>query len=405
MSGLIWAGIGQGIANAGRTAGDFMMRSELEEERQREKAELQRERLAATERENERNRQLRADIEAGRAARAGDSGGGLSMKDIGEGGSAEGLVARQAGMTVPELRAFRRSSDTGDLEPFKRDVTRYGRDQDDGMAGANDEYSDAVSRKTAKLTEEKVRDFPPGFEQEYRAKLKTLARIEESYLLGKNYEPVAKGRQTQQEVDASQRAMESPAQAGIIGQGIAAGQGKDLIGGDSNVTRNKFTGETTTTDVGKSVITENQAQAKKYGADADRARREPTGKNEDLPTLQQMRKAAEETLKDARKALTEFDKANTGDLTRPGREKLKEQRDALAAEVTNARGELQKISDRLARRLDETEAASKSGAAPKPAPAPAAPESRKVGDTQTIQAGPNKGKTARWDGRGWVLVN
>lgn len=268
MSGLIWAGIGQGIANAGRTAGDFMMRSELEEERQREKAELQRERLAATERENERNRQLRADIEAGRAARAGDSGGGLSMKDIGEGGSAEGLVARQAGMTVPELRAFRRSSDTGDLEPFKRDITRYGRDQDDGMAGANDEYSDAVSRKTAKLTEEKVRDFPPGFEQEYRAKLKTLARIEESYLLGKNYEPVAKGRQTQQEVDASERAMESPAQAGIIGQGIAAGQGKDLIGGDSNVTRNKYTGDTSVTPVGQSVITQNKAQAGQASAAA-----------------------------------------------------------------------------------------------------------------------------------------
>ena len=86
-----------------------------------------------------------------------------------------------------------------------------------------------------------------------------------------------------------------------------------------------------------------------------------------------MRKAAEETLKDARKALTEFDKANTGDLTRPGRESLKSQRDALAAEVTNARGELQKISDRLARRLDETEAASRPGTAPRPAAPSAAP--------------------------------
>jgi hypothetical protein len=124
--------------------------------------------------------------------------------------------------------------------------------------------------------------------------------------------------------------------------------------------------------VGESQITENRAQAAKYGAEADKAKREPTGKNEDLPTLQQMRMAAEKTLADARKALTEFDKVNTGDLSRPGREKLKEQRDALAAEVTTAREGLGKISDRLSRRLDETEAASKPGAAPKPAPAPSA---------------------------------
>lgn len=30
---------------------------------------------------------------------------------------------------------------------------------------------------------------------------------------------------------------------------------------------------------------------------------------------------------------------------------------------------------------------------------------RKVGDTQVVQSGPNKGKTARWDGKGWVLAN
>lgn len=38
-----------------------------------------------------------------------------------------------------------------------------------------------------------------------------------------------------------------------------------------------------------------------------------------------------------------------------------------------------------------------------PAPAPAA--ERKVGATQVIQSGANKGKTAKWDGKGWVLAN
>lgn len=38
------------------------------------------------------------------------------------------------------------------------------------------------------------------------------------------------------------------------------------------------------------------------------------------------------------------------------------------------------------------------------APAPAG-STRKIGDTQQIQSGPNQGKTARWDGKGWVLTN
>lgn len=49
---------------------------------------------------------------------------------------------------------------------------------------------------------------------------------------------------------------------------------------------------------------------------------------------------------------------------------------------------------------------------PKPAPAPAPkpgdngnvkPGAYKVGETKTVQAGPNKGRTAEWDGNGWVL--
>jgi hypothetical protein len=259
MSGLIWAGIGQGIANAGRAVGDYMMRSELEEERQREKAELQRERLAATERENQRNRELRAEMAAPRQG-SGGSDGGLPAKSIAEGGEDEGMLARRAGMTVPELRGLRKYSETGDTEPFKRDITRYGRLQDD-TAGPNDEYSDAVSRRGAMLVEETIKDLPPGFEREARAKMQTLAKIEESYRLGGKYDDVTKGRRNQQEVDMSEAALGQPAAAGMIGQAMAAGAGKDLVGGDSNVTRNKFTGQTSTTPVGESVISENRAQA------------------------------------------------------------------------------------------------------------------------------------------------
>lgn len=385
MSGLIWAGIGQGIANAGRTAGDFMMRSELEEDRQREREELQRERLAATERENERARLSREQMAADRLAAAGGRGGGgadggLPAKSIGEGGEDEAMLARRAGMTVPELRSLRKYSETGDTEPFKRDTNKI------TMKDTGDPYNPETESQI-------VKELPPGFEREARAKMQTLAKIEESYRLGGKYDDVTKGRRNQQEVDMSEAALGQPAAAGVIGQAMAAGKGNDLIGGDSNVTRNKFTGATETTEVGRAEVAKDYAQA-------DKTKREPTGKNEDLPTLQQMRKAAEETLKDARKALTEFDKVNQGDLSRPGKEKLKEQRDALALEVNNARTELTKVSDRLARRLDETEASSKSpSAAPKPAPAADKPPA--IGQIKGAPAGAAIGQFVA--GRGWEI--
>ena len=43
-------------------------------------------------------------------------------------------------------------------------------------------------------------------------------------------------------------------------------------------------------------------------------------------------------------------------------------------------------------------------AAPPPPPAAAADTGgRKKGDTTIVQSGPNKGKTAVWDGTGWKL--
>ncbi len=350
MSGLIWAGIGQGIANAGRSMGDYMMREADREDRQEEQRKRDEERRAY---EKERDALYRRTADQQAAGKSGGGAdGGLAAAAIAEGGTDEGMLARRAGMTVPELRSLRKYSETGDSTPFQVETNKI------TMKDTGDPYNPETESQL-------VKELPPGFEREAKAKMQALAKIEESYRLGGKYDDVTKGRRNQQEVDMSEAALAQPKTAGVIGQAMAAGRGSDLIGGDSNVTRNKFTGETSVTPVG-------EAERAKDLAQAERTKREPTGKNEDLPTLQQMRKTAEETMKDARKALTEFDKANTGDLTRPGREKLKEQRDALAAEVTAARGELNKISERLSRRLDETEAASKPGAAPKPAPAPAA---------------------------------
>lgn len=271
MSGLIWAGIGKGISDAGSAFGSAMLRSVTDEERQQDRLELARERQAAAAELQRQRMEAAAERQADRIAAKGSSSGGsggLSAAEIGSGGADEGMIARAAGLTIPELRAARQYSETGNAEPFKRDVTRYTRDQDDGMAGANDEYSDAVSRKYSTLNEEKVRELPPGFEQEMRARNKALAKIEESYRLGKNYKEVAEGRQTQQEVDTTSDVLSGRRDPGTAGTAIAAGQGKDLYGGDSNVTRQKFTGQTSTTAVGESQITENRAQAGQAAAAA-----------------------------------------------------------------------------------------------------------------------------------------
>lgn len=350
MSGLIWAGIGKGISDAGTSIGGFMMKRAAQEEDREDRQEERR-------REREDDRKWREEQNAlyKRTADQQGSGGrgsdGLSAKDIGEAGADEGMLARASGMTVPELRALRKYSETGDTKPFERDMQQV------TLGDSGDPYN-------PEMTSETVRGLPPGFEKEARAKMQTLARIEESYRLGGKYDDVVKGRRGTQEIDASDAAMRDPSKAGIIGQGMAAGAGKDLVGGDSNVTRNKFTGATSTTPVGESVIRENDADAGKARAEANKAN--AGAKDDSLNTLQQMRKTAEETLKDARKALTEFDKIYK-DLPKAEREKRADERKTLEKEVNEARGNLSKISERLANRLD----GKKDEPAPKPAPAPA----------------------------------
>lgn len=285
MSGLIWAGIGKGIADAGTAVGSSMLRSITDDERQQDRLELARERqTAAAELQRQRLDQARETAQARLDAKGSGNGGGggLSLDDIAEGGKAEGIVAGMLdGSTIPELRRVRAFRD-GKGDQFKQDVTRNVAGPNDGSnepAGA-DRAANPMARdpsQASSIVTQIMREYPPGFEAEMRSKVKALARIEEAAAQGKNYDSVTKGRQTQQEVDASAEAMRDPARAGVIGQGIAAGQGKELVGGDSNVTRNKFTGATTNTLVGDSQVRENNAQAgqaasagRKSDADASR---------------------------------------------------------------------------------------------------------------------------------------
>lgn len=350
MSGLVYSALGQGISNTGNSMMSVMGREYDREDRQEE----QRRRDLENHRWKEEQRLLAAQ----QSSNKGPSTGGLSGDALDEAAAAE------AGMSLPEYRASLQRFKTGDMSALKRDVQKM------ATVDESDPYAPEMTSTT-------VNEVPKQLEQEERAKWKTLQRLRVKYSMGEKYKGLTEGEQNDFETGVGRGVIE-----GTINRDIGAGAVGAMKGmpgykeSNGTVTDQYMGGPGVSTAVGESQIAENRAQANKYNAEAGRAAKEPIGKNEDLATLQQMRKSAEETLRDARKALTEFDKINQGDLTRPGREKLKQERDGLTTEVANARAELQKISDRLGRRLDETEAASRPGApkaaAPAPAPAPAA---------------------------------
>lgn len=260
MSGLIWSALGQSLGQASSTVGNLMYRDIEREDRQEERRRELEERRAY---ERDRDALYRRTVEQQMAPRASGSGsaggGGIAARDMADGGGDEAMVARAAGMTVPEMRALRRYSETGDSTPFMRNVER----DVDMPDPENPDYNTIRERRIAQ-------ELPPGFDREARAKMQMLARIEESYRLGKDYDNVAKGREAMQGVDFANRAASNPASAGVLGQAMAVREGKPLIDEGGGEMFNQYTGTSRTTPKGESEIGENRAQAAK-AADARKA--------------------------------------------------------------------------------------------------------------------------------------
>jgi hypothetical protein len=280
-------------------------------------------------------------------------------------------------MTVPELRALRRFSETGDMSPFGTKVKTL-----------DNEYG--AMESTA---------YPPGLDRELKAKAQVLSKIEESFVLGGKYDDVTKGRRNQQEVDASDAAIRDPSKAGIIGQGMAAGDAKPLVDVKDGTAFNQYTGATATTEKGRSEITENLAQAGKANAQGREA----------------LAKAAEGGKVSQERLTTMVNSANTtiktlldGSRGRTDEEKAEWKRQYEAAV---------ELRDRATTLLNQGLGARAPAPTPAPAPSPApskdtkpAPEQAptntgpfKVGAERVVAAGPHKGKTAVWDGTGWKL--
>ena len=365
MSGLIWAGIGQGISNAGQTIGSTMTRAierDMEAERRRlEKEEDRALRLQIA----QENNQIRADLAAGRAGGTGGSGGGgAGLRPMSE--EDRDLEALQLGMNRPDYDAFIQAQRTGDTTPLMRPTQRV------AIGESGDPYNPEVSSET-------VKDYPPGFDKFLSAKQSQLARIREERQFGSSYKNVAEGRGVMQGVDAAQGIMDEqdPAKraerAGLVGTAIAAREGKPIYTVKGDTSLQQFTGGSDTTEVGDSKIRRNDRPpaARAAGGSGGGSAADP-----DLKVLQQMRMAAQAELTVAERALATFD-MTMRDLPSRERQARAGDRDALMTRIGEARSSLSDVSRLLARRLPPADREPRPDPKPDPKPAPASSEAPK----------------------------
>jgi hypothetical protein len=176
-------------------------------------------------------------------------GGGIALDDISEGGKAEGILAREAGVDVPTLRALRKGSESGDWSAFKRSKVI----EDESGGHTRDE-------------------LPEGFEAFKTAKLRELATIEKKFAFGKDYKDVAEGEKTAFQTDVGRGIIGGTIDSNKGAAATATTEGKAPFDESGGVVYSTMTGANKATPVGQSQINENNAQAGKATADANRVK-------------------------------------------------------------------------------------------------------------------------------------
>lgn len=241
--GLVLGAMGRAVGNVGATVSDMMVRDISDRQRQE-----------ARDRERDEDREFKAEqarlqrealVERQEARGGSRGGGGMSAPPLEN-------VAGSLGMTAPELEAYDKAQKTGDFSGFKT-----AQREDDAGPSKYDPKEFDQARAT----------YPPGVTDEsIRAKFKQIAEIRTSMAMGKDNDDYQKGRSTSQDVALADGVIGGKISQGAAAGAVAAKKGKGAFDGDSNVTRNEFTGDTKTTAVGDSVIRENNAQAGAAGA-------------------------------------------------------------------------------------------------------------------------------------------
>jgi len=260
MAGLIWAGIGKGIADAGATAANIgireyerrdaaRLRSDEREEARADRAELEQDRREWQAGQNEIYRRTAAQQTAGNKGTGGMKG--VDPADLEPGGKLATAFAAELGMTVPEYERQYNAMKTGDMSAYATESKDIGKVLDD-------EYGEQT------LTERVV---PEGFQKEFQAKAKAIGALSMIYATAGEAKNIAEGRQ----IGLVTNAMEGAQAGGDVtkaAQLAAISKGHVPYAGDSNVTRNVLTGDTSTTAVGTATIGEKGALAKQAEAGA-----------------------------------------------------------------------------------------------------------------------------------------
>jgi hypothetical protein len=286
MSGLIWGALGQSIGNAATTVGNYMARDAEREDRQEER---RREREEDAKRQAERDALYRRTADQQGAGRSGSSGPRELTDDE---------QSAMAGMTRPEYDAYWSSVKTGDKSGFKREQQRI------STTDTGDPYNPEMTSST-------VTDYPPGFEAEYQAKVAKLAEIRKISVYNKDYDDVKRGEREGQKIDATRRAEANDgANAGVIGQAIAVGEGRGAYKVQGNTKLNEFTGEAESTEIGESIEARNRKAAQGKPAAPVSIKELPYERL--TAQAETLRKAINEAAGDRKKSLeTQFDEVMT----------------------------------------------------------------------------------------------
>lgn len=297
MAGLVMGNIGQAISSFGANIGNLMFKSIGDEadrdariaaKKEEWQARLQDRQDARIENNDLKRELLEMRLDAGGSKSGGGGGKGgasINMIDLQPGGKLAGMVAGKVGISEPEYVQLYNSRKSGDVSSFLTEITRTNvTPAVKELGDPTGEMSDAVSRSTAVRTPETIKALPPGFEVEYRAKMKKLADLEESYALGGQYDDVTKGRQNQFQTETGQGVLAGAIKPGPAGEAVGVSLGKERIDVKGGEKLNVYTGESTTTPVGQSEIAENKAQAgsagalsKKYGKEIEKIDAEISG--------------------------------------------------------------------------------------------------------------------------------
>ena len=295
MAGLVMGNIGQAISGFGANVGNLMFKTigddadrdaRIAARREEWMARLEDRQLARTENNDLKRELLEMRIDSGGGGgKSGGKSSNINMEDIKPGGSQQVWMAAQMEMTVPQYTAFYNSMKTGDQSAFLQEVTRTNvTPAVKELGDSTGEMSDAVARSTAVRTPETIKALPPGFEDQYKAKMKKLGDLQESYALGGQYDDVMKGRQTKFQTGVGEGVLAGNIKPGAGSEAVGASLAKDRFNVQGGEKVNVFTGDSTTTAVGQSEIAENKAQAgsagalsKKYGKEVEKIDAEIAG--------------------------------------------------------------------------------------------------------------------------------